>query len=212
VRRHYVAVILLLLVVSGVAAAGTGERMAAALQSHGLSRELIVFMVAMLPIVELRGALPIGINLFGLGLWKTLVLAVAGNMAPILIVVLLLDKLTVLLSRVRVFKRFFDWLFARTRARSGVIARYEFWGLAIFVGIPLPGTGAWTGAVAAVLMGLPYWRALLSILLGVLMAAAVVAALCLLGKWGAILAGLALLLVLAQGAMSIIRARKNRTT
>jgi len=210
VKRQHAVVVLLLLSVISVAEAGTGERIATALQSHGLSRELVVFTVAMVPVVELRGALPIGINLLGLGLWKTLALAVTGNMVPILLVLLLLDKLTVLLSRVAVFKRFFDWLFKRTRARSGVIARYEFWGLAIFVGVPLPGTGAWTGSVAAVLMGMPYWRALLSILLGVLMAAAVVAALCLLGKWGAVVAGLALLAVLLQGIMSIVRARRQK--
>jgi uncharacterized membrane protein len=170
---------------------------------------LIVVAISMLPVAELRGALPVGINLFHLPLWKVLLLAIVGNMVPIFLVVLLLERVVLLLGRIRIFKRFFDWLFKRTRSKSGAIAKYEFWGLAIFVGIPLPGTGAWTGAVAAVAMDMPYWRSLLSIFLGVLMAAAAVTLLCLLGIWGAVIAGVALAVVLVQTIVAMVRRRRR---
>jgi uncharacterized membrane protein len=199
--------VLLLVALLGTAHAGTGERIAEKLRGMGLSPEAVVVAVSMLPVAELRGALPIGINLFHLPLWKTLLLAIVGNMIPIFLVVLLLEKVVALLEHIKVFRRFFEWLFKRTRSKSGTIAKYEFWGLAIFVGIPLPGTGAWTGAVAAVAMDMPYWRSLLSIFLGVLMAAAAVTLLCLLGVWGAVIAGAALAVVLVQAIVAGLRRR-----
>lgn len=208
--RRLLSLVLLALAAAGFAHAGTGDRVAQSLHQRGLSPELAVLVVSMLPIVELRGAIPIGEVLFRLPLWKTLVISIAGNMAPIFLVVILLDRLTVWLGRVAVFQRFLGWLFKRTRSRSGVIARYEFWGLAIFVGIPLPGTGAWTGAVAAVVMGLPYWRSLLAIFIGVLMAAAVVTMLSVLRVWGAVIAGAALAVVVVQAITAALRRRQKR--
>ncbi len=204
--KRLLAVVLLFAIVAGVAQASTGSRIAQSLRARGLSPEATVLLVAMLPIVELRGAIPVGENLFHLPLWKTLCLAVVGNMLPILLVVFLLERLTVWLGHVGLFRRFFAWLFARTRARSGVIARYEFWGLVLFVGIPLPMTGAWTGAVASVLMDMSYGRALLAIFTGVLLAATVVTMLSLLRLWGAVIAGLAILLIVLTG---VIRARRK---
>ncbi len=204
--RRTFALVLIIMVLAGSAQADTGSRIAQSLRTRGLAPEAIVLLVAMLPIVELRGAIPVGENLFHLPLWKTLSLAIVGNMLPILLVVFLLERLTVWLGRVPLFRRFFDWLFRRTRSRSGVIARYEFWGLVIFVGIPLPMTGAWTGAIASVLMALPYGRALLAIFLGVLVAAVVVTMLSLLRLWGALLAG-TVLLVLA--VLAVVRSRRK---
>jgi uncharacterized membrane protein len=201
---------LLFLLVAGIAQAEIGEQIAGKLKEKGLSPEMVVVIVSMLPIVELRGALPIGINLFKMPLWKTLVLAIIGNMVPIFLIVLMLEKVVALLGRFKIFKRFFDWLFARTRSKSGSIAKYKFWGLALFVGIPLPGTGAWTGSLASVALAMPYWRSLLSIFVGVLMAAAVVTLLCLLGKWGAVIASVVLLTALVKTIISAIRNR-NKT-
>ncbi len=200
--------VVLLLAMLGTTYAGTGERIAEELRARGLTPELVVVAVSMLPIVELRGALPIGNNLFHLPLWKTLLLSIVGNMIPLFLVVLLLERVVALLGRIPIFKRFFDWLFRRTRGRSGTIAKYEFWGLVIFVGIPLPGTGGWTGSVAAVAMGMPYWRSLLAIFIGVLMAAAVVTLLCLLGIWGAAIAGVAVAVVLVQAVIAGLRRRR----
>lgn len=203
--RRTLAVALLLAVIAAAAQASIGDRIATTMQERGLSPQLVVFVVAMLPIVELRGAVPIGNNLFHLPLWQTLALSITGNMLPIFLVVLLLERLVALLNHVRLFRRFFAWLYERTRRRSGIIQRYEFWGLVIFVGIPLPGTGAWTGSLAAVLLGMSYWRSLLACFVGVLLAAAIVTTLSLLGVWGAVIAGVVLIGLAGQ---AILRRRR----
>lgn len=206
-RSGGLALILLLTLVPVLVHAGTGEEIATWLQERGLSPQLVVFLISMIPIVELRGAVPVGNNLFGLPLWQTVLLSITGNIVPILVVLLLLERAVEWLGHVPVFRRFFDWLFRRTRSRSGVIERFEFWGLVIFVGIPLPMTGAWTGSVAAVLLGMPYFRALLGIFLGVVMAAVIVTTLSLLRWWGALIAaGVIAAIVLQQ----LISARRRR--
>jgi uncharacterized membrane protein len=186
---------------------GTGERLARTLNERGVPVEAVVLMISTLPIVELRGAVPAGIML-QMPWWKAVLLSVIGNMLPIFLILLLLDRAVGWLGHIRLFRRFFDWLFARTRRKSGLIERYEFLGLMLFVAIPLPITGAWTGSVAAVIMGIPYWRAMLAIFLGVCIAGAVVTMLSLLGVWGALIAGVALAAVLANAVVSSIRRRK----
>ncbi|MGC9111090.1 MAG: COG2426 family protein [candidate division WOR-3 bacterium] len=198
-------VLLLVAALPALVYAGTGEQLAEWLKVRGLSPQLIVFLISMVPIIELRGAVPIGNNLFHLPLSQTLILAITGNMVPIVLVLLLLEKAVELLGHIRVCKRFFDWLFQRTRSRSGVIARFEFWGLVIFVGIPLPMTGAWTGSVAAVLLGMPYGRALAGIMLGVLLAALIVTTLSLLKWWGALIAGVVLAVIICQQVWTRLR-------
>jgi uncharacterized membrane protein len=191
-------VALLLVVVAGTAQADTGREAADWLRAKGLSPELVVVVIAALPIVELRGAVPVGILVLGMPWWQAVLWSVLGNIAPIIFVLLLLDRIVALLSRIALFRRFFEWLFARARSKSASIQKYEFWGLATFVGIPLPGTGAWTGAVAAEVLGLSYWKSLLSIFIGVLMAATVVTFLSVLGKqfrW----VGIGLIVVITLG-------------
>ncbi len=197
--------VLLLVAVPALVYAGSGERIAEWLHLRGMSPQLIVFLVSTVPVVELRGAVPIGNNLFELPLWQTLLFSITGNMVPILLVLLLLEKAVEWLGHISVFRRFFGWLFQRTRKRSGVIERFEFWGLVIFVGIPLPMTGAWTGSVAAVLLGMSYFRALLGIFLGVLMAAVIVTALSLLRWWGAAIAAVLILMIALQQFFSARR-------
>jgi uncharacterized membrane protein len=193
-------------------AGNAGQVAAEWLRQRGAGPELIVMLIAMLPVVELRGAVPVGILLFNLPWWQAVLWAVIGNIAPIVFVLLLLDKVVALLGRVPVLKRFFDWLYARARSKSAAVQQYEFWGLATFVGIPLPGTGAWTGAVVAEVLGLSYWRALLSISVGVVMAAAAVTFLSVLGRqfrWVGI--GLILLLVVGFVYAVVSTVRKART-
>jgi len=187
----------------------TGEKLALRLRERGLSSEAVVFVIAMLPIVELRGAVPVGINVLGMAWYRAVLWSVVGNMVPIFLILLLLNRAVGWLSHIRFFRRFFDWLFARTRRKSGLIERYEFWGLMLFVSIPLPVTGAWTGSVAAVIMGVPYWRAMLAIFCGVLIAGGVVTVLSLLGIWGAVIAGVALAVLAVNGIVSGLRRRKR---
>jgi uncharacterized membrane protein len=102
-------------------------------------------------------------------------------MIPIPFALLFWESLVVLLRKTKRGTRFIDWLYKRTKSKSKVIEEYEAIGLAIFVGIPLPGTGAWTGAFAANIFGLRFWKSLFYIFLGVLLAAAAVTILCQMG-------------------------------
>jgi len=162
------------------------------LLSLGFSKELVVLIISALPIFELRGAIPVAINLFNFPWYYALLLAIIGNLIPVPIILLFLDAIVRFLSRVSIFDRFFRWLFAYTRRRGGIIERYERIGLALFVAIPLPVTGAWTGSLAAVLFGLKFKYATLSIFIGVLIAGVIVTCLSLLGWVGAVIAGVGL--------------------
>lgn len=139
-----------------------------------LPAPVAVFVVAMLPVFELRGAIPAG---YAMGMTNPLLiyaLAVVGNFMPVLPIILGLGPAERLFRRFKIWDRFFDWLFKRTVARSDVIKKYESLGLILFVAIPLPMTGAWTGSIAAYLFKLPLRLALPCIILGILIAGLVV--------------------------------------
>jgi len=160
--------------------------------SLGVTKELIVIIISALPIIELRGALPVAINLFGMPWYWALLLAVIGNMLPVPILLLFLDSIAKIVSKVNIGRRLIDWVFEHTRRRGKAIERYERIGLMLFVAVPLPLTGAWTGSIAAFLMGQKFLYSFLSIFCGVLIAGAIVTSLCLLGWIGAIIAGIGL--------------------
>lgn len=195
----YVIIVLLLVCSSLVGAESGGEKQAlreklvSYLDSRNIPKELIVTIVSMLPIVELRGAIPVGIVTLGLPWWSAYGWAVLGNLIPVVPILLSLGALSRSLSRTRGFSRFFPWLFARTKSRSRIVEQYESLGLMLFVAIPLPVTGAWTGSLAAFLFGLRFRRALPAIALGVLIAGVVVTLLSLLGWRGAVIAAVAIL-------------------
>jgi len=170
-----------------------GEKIAGWLQEKGLSSPAAVAAISTLPIVELRGAVPVGIVAFKMPWWQVYLIAVAGNMIPIPFILLLFGPLSRLCMKVEPGRKFFEWLFARTRKRSASIEKYEALGLTIFVAIPLPMTGGWTGAMAAFLMGIPFWKSMLYILLGVMIAGVIMTALSLLGWVGAAIAGTVLI-------------------
>jgi uncharacterized membrane protein len=139
-----------------------------------LPAPLAVFLVAMLPVFELRGAIPAG---YAMGMTNPVyiyILAVIGNFVPVLPILFGLGPAERYLRRYPFFDRFFDWLFRRTVSRSDVIRKYESLGLILFVAIPLPMTGAWTGSVAAYLFKLPLRLAIPCIILGILIAGVVV--------------------------------------
>lgn len=152
------------------------------LLSWRISQEAIVVIISALPVVELRGALPIAINLFHMAWYKAFCLAVIGNLLPVPILLLSLDSLARVVSRVEIGRKAVNWVFERTRRRGKTIERYERIGLMLLVAIPLPGTGAWTGSIAAFLLGLKFRYAFLSIVLGVIIAGAIVTGLCLLAS------------------------------
>ena len=140
-----------------------------------MAQEVIVFLLAATPVVEVRGSIPLGLY-FGLDPLKTYLLSIAGSILPILPVLLGLNYLTAWLRKIPTLDKFFVWLFARTRAKSKLVERFETIGLMLFVAVPLPGTGVWTGCVAAYLFGLSYFEGFVACALGTMIAAGVVLA------------------------------------
>ena len=138
-----------------------------------LPREWVAFVVSMLPIAELRGGIPVATNM-GMGWREAYLVCVLGNFVPVVPIVLLLSPLEDVLRRWPPFDRFLTRLFARTRRRSQIVETYEAIGLVLFVAIPLPVTGAWTGAVAAYLFGVRPRYAIPAIALGIMIAGVVV--------------------------------------
>lgn len=139
---------------------------------------LVVGLTAMLPLIELRGAIPVGIIVYGLHPLLAILLAVVGNLLPVVILLLGLERLTRWMRTLHPsLDRFFAWLFAHTHRRHS--AKFERWGslaLMLFVAVPLPITGAWTGTLLAYLFGIKFHHALLFIGAGVVIAGVIVAA------------------------------------
>ncbi|MFC1874782.1 COG2426 family protein [Chloroflexota bacterium] len=153
---------------------------------------LKVLLIAASPIAELRAAIPLAILTFNFPWYHALLLAIIGNLLPVPFILLFMDTATRLLGKIAFFRRILDWLFERTRRRGKIIQKYKHIGLVLFVAIPLPVTGAWTGSLAAVLFGVSFKHAFLSILAGVIIAGIIVTCLTLLGWVGAVIAGVSL--------------------
>jgi uncharacterized membrane protein len=135
---------------------------------------LTVIGAAASPIIELRGAIPIAIGKYHFIWYYAYLFSVIGNILPVPFLLKFLDAIISILSRIRVLDRLIQWFLAWTRHRSKIVERYERIGLALFVAVPLPITGAWTGSILAVLLGLRFRYALISIITGVLIAGAIV--------------------------------------
>ena len=134
-------------------------------------------MIAMLPIFELRGSIPVAIGVLELPWWESYLYSVIGNMIPVPFILLLSDPVVRFFSRFKYSKKFFDFILEKTRKRTGKkIQRYESLALVLFVAIPLPVTGAWTGAIAAWLFDVEFKKAITCVFIGVLIAGAVVTA------------------------------------
>jgi uncharacterized membrane protein len=181
--------------------ASIGQRIATYLRGTGLPDAWVVFLISALPIVELRGSIPIGIAVFHMNPWWVFALSIVGNMLPIPFILLLLGPVSKFCMRFGWGRRFFGWLFDRARSKSADVEKYETLGLTVFVAIPLPATGGWTGAMVAFLMGMKFNHSMVSILLGVAIAGVIMTVLSLLGWIGALIAGVALT-AMAVGAMS----------
>ena len=130
---------------------------------------LYVFFCSMVPLIELRGAIPIGAAL-GLPWIPNFLVSIAGNMLPVPFILLFIRKILAWMHTVRPFKKVAEWLEKKAHSKSDQVLRYASFGLALFVGIPLPGTGAWTGALVAAFLDMPLRKALPSIIVGVLVA------------------------------------------
>jgi len=181
------------------------------LRNKDLSQETVVVLIAMLPIFELRLSLPLAITHYKMPWFKAFILSLIGNFLPIPFILLILRYCLNFLSRFPLFASFFDWLFKRTRRKSKVIKKYESLGLIMFVMIPLPITGAWTGSVAAYLFDIKFLNSLICIAIGITFAGIIVTALSLLGLVGAVIAALALLVLIIIWAKNNINSKNTNT-
>ena len=143
---------------------------------QNLTPQLATFLTAMTPVGELRASIPLALTVHGMGALESYIWSVAGNMLPVIFLLAGLEKMSsVLMHKSPRARAFFNWLFERTRKKF--TGHYETWGelaLVVFVAVPLPMTGAWTGSIAAYLFGIPAKRAFLLILAGVMIAGAIV--------------------------------------
>lgn len=136
---------------------------------------LLTFGMSMVPVLELRGAIPAGIAA-GLPPAAAFVTAVIGNLVPVPFIMLLIRRIFALLRRSPVLNEKIDWLESRAHLKGRVVRKYRLPGLIILVGIPLPGTGAWTGALVAALLDIRLRDALPAILLGLVIAGGITTA------------------------------------
>lgn len=135
---------------------------------------IMTVLVAAVPIIELRGAIPIGVAA-GLDVPTALIASIIGNMLPVPIIILFVRKVFAWMRKTsEKLNQIVCKLEAKAESKKGVIDKYEWWGLVILVAIPLPGTGAWTGGLVAAMLDMSLKRALPAIFIGVVIAGIIV--------------------------------------
>lgn len=134
-----------------------------------ISPEGVIFIISMIPILELRGGL-LAAALLKVPELMAIPLCIIGNIIPIPFILLFIRKIFKWMKNFKMFRGLVEKLENRAMGKSDKIKRYEFWGLLLFVGIPLPGTGAWTGALIASLLNVDIKKSSLAILGGIIMA------------------------------------------
>lgn len=135
-----------------------------------VGKEAIVFLISMVPILELRGALLVAGPLLGVPVGTAIPLCIIGNIIPVPFILLLITPIFNWMKGTKKLKPLVDKLESKAMSKSDKIEKYEFWGLVLFVGIPLPGTGAWTGSLIAALLGVKFKKAFPAVVIGIFMA------------------------------------------
>ena len=151
-----------------------------------LTKYVLTFLISMVPLVELRGGVPFGVGMIGREHWiKILVICMIGNLLPVPLIFFFARKVLVWGSDKKYIGKFFSWCLEKGKhggeklqAKAG---RGMFVALLLFVGIPLPGTGAWTGTLAASMLDLDFKKSVIAVMCGVLLAGAIMTTLSLLG-------------------------------
>lgn len=139
--------------------------------SGKVGKKFIIFLISMVPILELRGGiLAAGPALLNVPMWQAIPICFIGNLVPIPFILLLITKIFDWMKGTKKLKPLVEKLERKAMSQSGNIEKYEFWGLVAFVGIPLPGTGAWTGSLIAALLGIRFRKAFPAIVLGLVLA------------------------------------------
>ncbi len=134
-----------------------------------VSKEMIVFIISMIPILELRGGL-VAASLLKIPLFKAVGLCIVGNIIPVPFILAFITPIFNWLKKTRWLRTKIEKLESKSMGKSEQIQKYEFIGLVLFVGIPLPGTGAWTGSLIASLLDIKFKKAFPAVILGILMA------------------------------------------
>jgi uncharacterized membrane protein len=191
------------------AASGRASRAAEVLRSRGIPPLLVTGLIAMVPIFELRGAIPVGAALFKLDIFSVFGAAVLFNIVPVLPILLFLNPIRRFLERKGFLRGLFGFIERRAEKNRSLIERYEELGLALFVAVPLPATGAWTGALVAVILGLKTAKSFLFVSLGVLGAGVIVTLFTVLGPFGIAAASALLLGSVAVYVFKLLQARKR---
>ena len=153
------------------------ETLTAFFQGLGLSNEVVIFIISMLPVVELRGGI-IMAAVLGMKWYVAVPICIVGNLLPIPLVLKFVRKILDFLKKSKHLKKIIEWFENRTKNQGKNIQNGWLAGLMIFVGIPLPGTGAWTGALAADLFHIEFKKSMIAIVLGVLIASAIMTVVC----------------------------------
>ena len=137
---------------------------------------LLTMLVSMVPVIELRGGIPFGVAA-GLPVWSAMLAAIIGNLIPVPFIIVYIRRVFQWMRRrMPRFGGMIDKLEAKAHLKGQKVQKYQYFGLALFVAIPLPGTGAWTGALAAAFLDMRLRKALPSIVAGVAVAGVVVSA------------------------------------
>lgn len=134
-----------------------------------ISEQVLIFLISLLPLLELRGGI-LAASLLKVPVLQAIPICILGNIIPIPFILLFIKQIFKLLKKTKVFRGLIEKLENRAMGKSDNIKKAEFWGLLLFVGIPLPGTGAWTGALIASLLDIDIKKSSLAILGGILLA------------------------------------------
>lgn len=133
--------------------------------------QLAVFFISMIPLIECRGAIPFGMVVLQMPMWEVLPIAIAGNILPVPFILLLIRPVIAWLKTTKLFHPLAVWIEGKADKKKDQVLKYSKWGLFLFVAIPIPGTGAWTGALIAALLEMKVKSAFVTILLGMICAA-----------------------------------------
>ncbi len=137
-----------------------------------ISREAVVFIISLFPILELRGGI-LASSLLDVTMWKGILISAVGNIIPIPFILFFIKKIFAAMKKTKLFRPLVEKMENKAVKKRDQIEKYEFWGLVLFVGIPLPGTGAWTGALVASLIDMDIKKAFKAILVGICLAAVI---------------------------------------
>lgn len=139
------------------------------LQGIPFGKELIVFIISLMPILELRGGL-IAASLLGLNPVVSYIISIIGNIIPVPFILWFINRILAWMRKKKHLSKVAKWLDGKVEKHKGQIEKYGFWGLVLFVGIPLPGTGAWTGCLIASVLEMDRKKAFIAAMIGIFMA------------------------------------------